>query len=107
VRKNFEYILFLYAFDPSKHYFGRFSKELPVAVFKNDSEKTTVLLQELLSAIASELHEPSEKHCHAVIQAVFIATGLDVIGQTPASSDGKSDMSVFHKVIRFVVEVKN
>jgi hypothetical protein len=106
VKKNFEYILFLYAFDPSRNYFGRFSKELPEAVIKNDSEKTAVLLQELLSSIASEQHEPSEKHYHAVIQAAFIATGLEVIGQTPSSSSGKSDMSVFLKDNRFVVEVK-
>ncbi|MDR1036767.1 MAG: AAA family ATPase [Deltaproteobacteria bacterium] len=106
VRKDFEYSLFLYAFDPSKRYFGRFSKELPDAVLKSDSQKTAVLLQELLSAIASEQHEPNEKHYHAVIQAAFIAAGLEVLGQTPSSSSGKSDMSVFLEDIRFVVEVK-
>jgi hypothetical protein len=106
VRKDFDYSLFLYAFDPSKLYFGKFSKELPEAVLNNDSEKTAILLQELLSAIASEQHEPSEKHYHAVIQAAFIATGLEVLGQAPSSSSGKSDMSVFLRDIRFVVEVK-
>ncbi|MDR1037151.1 MAG: AAA family ATPase [Deltaproteobacteria bacterium] len=106
VRQNFEYNLFLYAFDPSRIYFGRFAKELPEALLKNDSKTTAVLLHKLLSAIASEQHEPNEKHYHAVIQAAFIATGLEVLGQTPSSSFGTSDMSVFLKDIRFVLEVK-
>ncbi|MDR1036511.1 MAG: ATP-binding protein [Deltaproteobacteria bacterium] len=106
VRKDFEYNLFLYAFDPSGLYFRSFSKELPEALLKNDSKKTAALLHNLLSAISSEQHEPNEKHYHAVIQAAFIATGLEVLGQTPSSSDGKSDMSVFFKGIRFVMEVK-
>ncbi|MDR1037913.1 MAG: AAA family ATPase [Deltaproteobacteria bacterium] len=106
VRQDFEYNLFLYAFDPSGLYFGKFSKELPEALLKYDSKKTAVLLHNLLSAISSEQHEPNEKHYHAVMQAAFIATGLEVLGQTPSSSDGKSDMSLFLKNIRFVVEVK-
>ncbi|MDR1036649.1 MAG: PD-(D/E)XK nuclease domain-containing protein, partial [Deltaproteobacteria bacterium] len=36
----------------------------------------------------------------------FIASGLEVLGQTPSSSDGTSDMSIFLNNIRFVMEVK-
>ncbi|MDR1036924.1 MAG: AAA family ATPase [Deltaproteobacteria bacterium] len=106
VRQDFEFNLFLYAFDPKNNFFGLFAKELPKALIQNDSSKTALLLHNLLSEISSEQHEPSEKHYHAVMQAAFIATGLEVLGQTPSSSDGKSDMSVFLNDIRFVMEVK-
>ncbi|MDR1038504.1 MAG: ATP-binding protein [Deltaproteobacteria bacterium] len=106
VRQDFEYDLFINAFDPSDNFFGDFKKELPDALLKSDSKKTAVLLHNLLSAISFEQHEPNEKHYHAVMQAAFIATGLEVLGQTPSSSDGTSDMSVFYNDIRFVMEVK-
>ncbi|MDR1037379.1 MAG: AAA family ATPase [Deltaproteobacteria bacterium] len=86
VRHDFDFNLFLYAFDPRKNFFGTFSKELPKALLQNDSSNTALLLHKLLSAIASEQHEPNEKHCHEVIQSAFIATGLGVIGQAPSSS---------------------
>ncbi|MDR1036909.1 MAG: PD-(D/E)XK nuclease domain-containing protein [Deltaproteobacteria bacterium] len=106
MRQDFEFNLFLYAFDPRNNFFGLFVKELPEALIQNDSSKTALLLHNLLSAIAPEQHEPNEKHYLAVMQAAFIAAGLEVLGQTPSSSDGKSDMSVFLKDIRFVMEVK-
>ncbi|MDR1035214.1 MAG: ATP-binding protein [Deltaproteobacteria bacterium] len=105
VREDFEFNLFLYAFDPLDHFFGTFATELPVALMKNDSRKTALHLHNLLSAIASEQHEPSEKHYHAIVQAAFIASGLEVLSQT-SSSYGKSDIAVFHKNVRFVMEVK-
>jgi hypothetical protein len=105
VGEDFEFNLFLYAFDPPNNFFGKFATDLPVALLKNDPEETALHLHNLLSAIASEQHEPSEKHYHAVMQAAFIATGLEIIGQT-SSSYGNSDIAVFHKNIRFVMEVK-
>jgi hypothetical protein len=105
VREDFEFNLFLHAFDPPNNFFGKFTTELPVALLKNDPEKTALHLHNLLSAIASEQHEPTEKHYHAVMQAAFIASGLEVLGQA-SSSYGKSDITIFHENIRFVMEVK-
>jgi hypothetical protein len=105
VREDFEFNLFLYAFDPLDHFFGNFATELPVALLKNDPQKTALHLHNLLSAIASEQHVLTEKHYHAVMQAALIASGLEVLGQA-SSSYGKSDIAVFHKNVRFVMEVK-
>ncbi|MDR1036753.1 MAG: AAA family ATPase [Deltaproteobacteria bacterium] len=105
VARKFEFTIFSTAFDPKDNFFASFAKKLPSALLKKDSDETVGLLHNLLSAIASEQHDPSEKHYHAIIQAAFIATGIEVIGQTQ-SSQGKSDMAAFLDNSRIVLEVK-
>ncbi|MDR1081451.1 MAG: AAA family ATPase [Deltaproteobacteria bacterium] len=106
VELDFKASLFQDAFDPDDIFFSEFSKKFPTALLDTNTVDTVNLLQDLLSAIAYEQHDPSEKHYHAVLQAAFIATGLEVLGQTH-SSRGKSDMSVIIKNrVRVVIEVK-
>jgi hypothetical protein len=105
VAYDFEFTIFSSAFDPKNLFFSSFADKLPSALLKEDSGEMATLLHNLLSTIASEQHEPSEKRYHAVLQAAFIATGIEVIGQSQ-SSEGKSDMSAFLKNTRVVIEVK-
>jgi hypothetical protein len=106
VAKGFEISLFLDAFDPDDDFFSNFAERLPAALLKKDSVEMVSLMHDLLSAISFEQHEPTEKHCHAVLQAAFIVAGVEVLGQI-SSSLGKSDMAVIlQKKIRVVIEVK-
>jgi hypothetical protein len=105
VAYGFAYTVFRSAYDPNNKFFSNFYEKLPTSLLNKDAEETATQLHNLLSAIASEQHEPNEKHYHAVIQAAFIATGIEVIGQTQ-SSQGKSDMTAFIKNTRVVIEVK-
>jgi hypothetical protein len=107
VREGYKTYLFQGAFDPRDKYFTNFAKKLPIALLETNSGETAKILHNLLAAISSEQHEPSEKHYHAVLQSAFIAVGLEVLGQTPSSAHGKSDMTVlFDGKIRVVIEVK-
>jgi hypothetical protein len=106
VELDFKASLFQDAFDPKDIFFSNFAKNFPTALLDANVEDTVNLLRGLLSAISYEQRDPSEKHYHAALQAAFIATGLEVLGQTH-SSRGGSDMAVIvSDRIRVVIEVK-
>jgi hypothetical protein len=76
VTYGFAYTVFRSAYDTNNKFFCIFYEKLPAFLLKKDAEETAIQLHNLLSAIASEQHEPSEKHSNAVILVAFIATGM-------------------------------
>jgi hypothetical protein len=107
IRECYRTCLFQGAFDPDDNFFSDFAEKLPIALLEANSGDTVDLLHDLLVAVASEHHEYSEMHCHALIQAAFMAAGLQVLGESSGSAHGKSDMALpSDGKIRVVIEVK-
>jgi hypothetical protein len=106
VALNFRESFFKAAFDLGKSEFNDFAENLPKAFLNRDSGKTAGLIHDLLAGIASIRHKSSEKFYHAVLQAAFLAAGLEVLCEV-RSGYGRSDMVVLlDDRIRVVIELK-
>ncbi|MDR1039798.1 MAG: ATP-binding protein [Deltaproteobacteria bacterium] len=106
VALNYRASFFKAAFELDDRDFNDFAENLPKALSERDAAETARLLGDLFAGIASVRHKSSEKFFHAVLQAAFLAAGIEVLSEVRAGL-GRSDMVVFLKDgSRVVIELK-
>jgi hypothetical protein len=79
--------------------------KLSSALINKDIEKLTQLIKQLFVRVPYQLHGTDEKSYHAILQAIFMACGIDVQSET-SISHGRLDMVIELPDILYVIEVK-
>lgn len=81
------------------------SLKLLTALTNKDAAKLAELIKQLFVRVPYQLHGKDEKSYHAILQAIFMACGIDAQSEMPISH-GRVDMLVELPELIYVIEIK-